>query len=122
VKVDGEKWFKGRASCVLFGNMGRLPGGLHAFPKARCDDGILDVGVVTATGPTQWTRVLASVAAGNASRSKYVQMVQGRGVKVTFDRPVRYELDGGARKKIRHLSVGIEPAAVTVCVPESTVS
>ena len=48
VTVDGATWFKGRASCLLFGNMGRLTGGLVAFPDARSDDGQLEIGVVTA--------------------------------------------------------------------------
>ena len=29
-----------------------------------------------------------------------------------------YELDGGDRKPTKHLKVRVEPAAITVCVPE----
>ena len=38
IKVDGKKWFEGKASCLLLGNMGTLGGGLVAFPDARSAD------------------------------------------------------------------------------------
>jgi diacylglycerol kinase family enzyme len=39
-------------------------------------------------------------------------------VTVKTDRAIPYELDGGARSKVRRLDVSIEPRAVKVCVPE----
>ncbi len=50
IRVDGRKWFDGPATCVLFGNVGTITGGIRAFDDARPDDGYLDVGVVTARG------------------------------------------------------------------------
>jgi diacylglycerol kinase family enzyme len=40
-------------------------------------------------------------------------------VKVKFDRKVLYELDGGAREKVKAYTLKIEPGAITVCVPAS---
>jgi len=54
IAVDGAGWYKGKASCILLGNMGKLFGGVEAFEDARPDDGKLDVGVVTADGPVEW--------------------------------------------------------------------
>ena len=119
VTVDGSRWFKGRASCLLFGNMGSLGGGLTAFPNARPDDGILEVGVVTAQGVAQWARVTSMIAIGHPDRSKFVQVTRGRDIKVKFDRAVPYELDGGARGAVTKLRVGIERDALRICVPES---
>lgn len=118
VKVDGEAWFKGRASCLLLGNMGTLSGGLHAFPHARPDDGLLEIGVVTADAPLEWARVLTRLARGQAERSKLVQTGRARKVDVKLRRPLPYELDGGARPAKKRLRVTIEPGAITVCVPE----
>jgi len=39
VRIDGQKWFKGKASCVLVGNVGKLMGNIAAFPDASADDG-----------------------------------------------------------------------------------
>ena len=58
VTVDGRPFFKGSISCVLVGNVGKVVGGIEAFSGARPDDGLLDLGVVTAKNPLQWTRVV----------------------------------------------------------------
>ena len=34
IKVDGVGWFKGKASCILVGNVGKLFGGVEAFEDA----------------------------------------------------------------------------------------
>jgi YegS/Rv2252/BmrU family lipid kinase len=117
VRVDGTTWFEGKAGCVLVGNLGRVVGGIDVFERASPDDGLLDVGVVTAHGVTQWARALARTAAGSADRSPFVHTTQARKVRVKLDRAVPYELDGGAKRATDRLRIRIEPAAVTVCVP-----
>ena len=48
IRVDGATWFDDTTSCVLVGNVGNLFGGVEAFDDARPDDGMLELGVVTA--------------------------------------------------------------------------
>jgi diacylglycerol kinase (ATP) len=117
IKVDGASWFNGKASSILLGNVGELFGGVEAFEGARPDDGKLELGVVTADGLVEWTRTIARTAVGTSSKSPFVQATQARSVHVKLDRKVLYELDGGDRGKVKALEVGVEPAAITVCVP-----
>ncbi|HET9691441.1 MAG TPA: YegS/Rv2252/BmrU family lipid kinase [Acidimicrobiales bacterium] len=117
VKVDGRKWFDGQAGCLLLGNMGKLTGGLVAFPDARPDDGLLDIGIVTATSSVEWARVLTRLVAGRASRSKLVRITKGRRLTVKLGHKRPYELDGGARPKTKRLKITVAPRAVTVCAP-----
>jgi YegS/Rv2252/BmrU family lipid kinase len=117
IDVDGSRWFRGPASCILLGNVGRLFGGVEAFDDARPDDGVLELGVVTADSVTQWVRTLARAAVGDASKSPYARATRVRSVTIRLDRKVPYELDGGDRKKVRALRVEVEPSAVEVCVP-----
>jgi diacylglycerol kinase (ATP) len=117
VTVDGRKWFRGKAGCVLLGNVGTITGGIHAFPDARPDDGRLEIGVTTASGPVQWARTLGRMATEHADRSPLIQMTSGRKIKIKLARPMPYELDGGARGDVTSLSVRVAPAAITVCVP-----
>ena len=97
IKVDGVPWFKGAATCVLVGNVGTATGGLVVFRDAEPDDGVLDVGVVTAKGSLQWLRLLSRAARKEPGRSPFVHMTRARKVDVRLDRDVLYELDGGSR-------------------------
>ena len=117
IKVDGARWYKGRANCILLGNMGEIVGGIAVFQDAQPDDGLLDLGVVTADGTVQMARAVARTVFGTAEKSPFVRVTQARSVRVKLDRRVRYELDGGDRTKVRSFAVDVEAGAVTVCVP-----
>jgi diacylglycerol kinase (ATP) len=117
IAVDGSRWYDGDASCILFGNVGKLFGGVEAFEDARPDDGILELGVVSADGTRQWVQTIARAVVGNASKSSQAHTTKVHSVRIKLDKKVPYELDGGDRKKVRKLRVDIEPGAVEVCVP-----
>ncbi len=118
ITVDGAGWYQGKASCVLFGNVGKLFGGIDVFEDAQPDDGQLEVGVVTADGLLEWGRMIARVAVGAADKSPFTQATKARRtVKVKLSRKIRYELDGGDRTKVKAFKVNVEPGAITVCVP-----
>lgn len=120
IRIDGTPWFDGEASCVLLGNVGTITGGIEAFDDARPDDGWLEVGVATAQGALQWARTLGRMAVGRTEDSPFVRVTRARRVRVDVDRPVRYELDGGARGKTRRIKGRVVAGAVTVCVPDRT--
>jgi YegS/Rv2252/BmrU family lipid kinase len=117
IEVDGAAWYKGKASCILLGNVGKLFGGVEVFEDARPDDGKLELGIVTAEGLLEWGRMLARTAVGTPSKSPFAQTTKGSSVKVKLSRNVLYELDGGDRTKVKAFKVKVEPGAVTVCVP-----
>lgn len=117
VRVDGARWFDGEASCVLFGNVGTITGGIPAFDDARPDDGCLEVGVATASGVLEWVRTLGRMATGRSEESPFVRITRGRKVDVRFAEPLTYELDGGARDRVKRLKGRIVPGGLTVCVP-----
>jgi YegS/Rv2252/BmrU family lipid kinase len=117
IVVDDCDWYEGKATCILLGNLGDIFGGVDVFPDARPDDGMLELGVVTAEGLLQWTRTLARTAVGDPNRSPFVRTTKASSVKVTLDRKVRYELDGGDRSKVKSFKVKVEERALNVCVP-----
>jgi diacylglycerol kinase family enzyme len=119
IKVDGVGWYKGKASCILLGNVGKLFGGVEAFEDARPDDGKLELGVVTAEGLLEWSRMIARTVVGSADKSPFAQTTKARSVKVKLNRKVLYELDGGDRVKVKAFKVKVEAGAITVCVPDA---
>jgi diacylglycerol kinase (ATP) len=120
IDVDGTRWFDGKAGCILVGNVGKVFGGVEAFDDVSPEDGLLELGVVTARGVTQWTRALVRTAIGSADRSKFVQTTKAKKIRIKLDRKMPYELDGGDEKPVDRLKIRIEPAAVTICVPQET--
>jgi diacylglycerol kinase (ATP) len=119
IKIDGSRWYKGPASCILLGNVGDLFGGIQVFADAQPDDGLLDVGVLTSQGPVQLARAVARTAVGKPEKSPFVRVTQARSVRVKLDRKVPYELDGGDRTKVKAFKVDVEAGAITVCVPRA---
>jgi diacylglycerol kinase (ATP) len=118
IRVDGHRWFKGDATCVLVGNVGNVLGGISAFEDARPDDGRLNLGVVTADGLWQWARTLSRTVFSDPTASPFVELTTARSIEVRLDRKVLYEIDGGDRKKTKRLDIEVEPGAISVCVPE----
>lgn len=117
IEVDGMAWFKGKASCLLVGNVGNVIGGISAFPDASPDDGRLNIGVVTASGALDWLRTLGRSAVGDVEGSPFVETTAGEVFDVRLGKALPYELDGGVRKKTKRLKCKVEPGAITVCVP-----
>jgi diacylglycerol kinase family enzyme len=117
VEVDGQPFFEGRASLVLAANVGIILGGVEVFTAAKPDDGLLELGVVTARNPVDWARTFGRVALRSAERSPFVEMTRRRSFRVRFDRKLRYEVDGGVRPAAKDLRIDVHPRSVTVCVP-----
>ena len=109
IEVDGARWFDGEASCILIGNVGKLFGGVEAFEDAQPDDGVLELGVVTADGVRAWAGTIARAAVGTAAKSPHAETTKAQSVRIKLDRKVPYEIDGGDRKKVRTLRIEVEP-------------
>jgi diacylglycerol kinase family enzyme len=119
ITVDGVEWFEGPVSCILSANVGRLFGGMEIFPDAAFDNGSLELGIVTAQSTGEWVRTVARAVGGDPNKSPFVRMTRARTVQVELERKVRYELDGGDRRKVRRFDIEVEPGALQVCVPHS---
>ena len=117
LEVDGDLLHDGPLSCVLFGNIGTITGGLPIFPNARPDDGWLEIGAVTTQGAGRWLWVLARAALGRAAGCRWVVMTRGRHVEVTMHGELPLELDGSLRPTVPRLLVSVEPGALLICVP-----
>lgn len=117
VDVDGKRFFKGKVSCVLIGNVGTGLGGVKVFSQAQPDDGLLELAVVTAKNPVDWARTLGRVVQGEAEKSPFVEMTRGKEFRIRFNRRFPYEVDGSERPSVKKLKVKVHPSSITICVP-----
>lgn len=69
-------------------------GSFHIAPGARLDDGMLDAVSIFNVAPAGRARVFSQVARGRHYGHRMVEVRQAPRFVVTFDSPVRYELDG----------------------------
>jgi len=117
VVLDGEVFFEGKASMILFGNIGTITAGAPVFPHANPSDGWLEVGVVTAKNAWQWMRVFGRVATGKVEKSPFISFARAKHADVYLRSARPFELDGGTRDKAKHLVLDIAPRAITLCIP-----
>ena len=78
IEVDGAEWFKGKATCILLGNVGKLFGGVEAFEDARA-------GRREARGRSRDRRRRARLVPNDRARSRRV----GRATRRSRRRPRR---------------------------------
>lgn len=117
ITVEGERWYRGEANCVLVGNVSKLFAGLEVFDDAHDDDGLLEVGVLAASGAVATMRTMARVALRTVDEAAHARTTKATRVKVRFDRKVLYEVDGGDREEVRSLKIRVIPGGLVVCVP-----
>jgi diacylglycerol kinase family enzyme len=113
---DGEPLAR-RARSVVAGNAGLLPGGFPLLPRARLDDGLLDVGILAPAGPAGWLRVARGVLAGGGQDHPELERHQARRVGIWAETELPRQVDGEVIVPGDSLTVTLLPHALTVRVP-----
>ena len=88
-------------------------------PRARLDDGLLDLVSVDPIGPARALWGLWRLFNGTIDRHPYVHCLQVEGVTISADEPLRFHVDGEVAQGGRSLSASIHPRALRVRVPAS---
>lgn len=96
VEVDGAPVISGRALLVGLGNGSTIGGGTLLWPRARADDGIVEVVVAHAGGLVSRLTLAASLRRGDPRRASDVTLTRGRTVRIEGE-PIPYNADGEVR-------------------------
>ncbi|RRD25258.1 diacylglycerol/lipid kinase family protein [Actinomyces bowdenii] len=113
------------ARSLLVANGGRLPAGITLLPRARLDDGLLDIAAIdTVAGLVGWgslaRQVLPPYAAAYADPERATGRVllrQGNDVTVRLAAPALVEVDGDLLPPTRGVHVRLEAGALRIRRP-----
>jgi diacylglycerol kinase family enzyme len=114
VRLDGGEPLVRRARCVVVGNAGLLPGGFWLLPEARCDDGWLDVGILSPTGVLGWPRVAGLVVTRSRRADGQLERFRARRVEISAAVDLPRQIDGEVIAPGRSLTVSVRPGVLTV--------
>ncbi len=115
--VDDGPVFAGPAATVLAANFSKLQGGIDLAPDSDPSDGRLDF--VAVRGASLWDWLRTGIAVLRKSKApQSISRWSGTSANLQFGKATPYELDGDERPAVTNISISVEPAALTVCVPE----
>ncbi len=120
IKVDDRRVHRRRRAMVcLIGNVSQLTGNITMLPRAKPDDGRLDVYIASPHRITHWIRVFVRLVTRNRRGDDRVDEWQGRRVEVRLAGRDSYQLDGDVAGELLKFVAEVRPGALTVCVPEA---
>ena len=117
VRLDDGEPLARQARCVVVGNAGLLPGGFTLLPRARLDDGLLDVGILAPAGPAAGCGWRTRCCPGGGRDGRQLERHQARRVEIRTDTELPREVDGEVITPGRSLTVTLLRRALTVRVP-----
>ncbi|MGH3097826.1 MAG: diacylglycerol/lipid kinase family protein [Streptosporangiales bacterium] len=116
VRLDDAEPHRYRARCVIVANVGQLHGGLTLAPDARCDDGRLDIVVVSPRRPRDWPGLIYQTL--RRRDHARLRRFTARTIEIAvLSGPVNREVDGDAIGAGNGIRIETEHAALDVCVP-----
>lgn len=124
LSLDDGPWQAARLRSLLFGNVGRLPGGLTLIPDAAADDGLLHIGQVDARGGLLgWVQLLGEVTLQRfgvrtelPNKIGRIDHAHGREARVRLRDPEPVQVDGDTIGHALEVFARIEPRSLTVRV------
>ena len=94
IRLDGGPAAGRRIRTIAVSNGAYLGGGMHIAPRARVDDGLLDVVTIADIGRLKGIVSLPLLYRGTHGRLREVEFAQARRVEIDAERPVGLEADG----------------------------
>jgi len=106
-----------RALLIAIANSRQYGNGATIAPRARIDDGVLDVVVVGDRSP--WTALvqIPALFSGKADRLPGVTVISAAEVDIRASRPVVYHVDGEPAPSGKALQAKVHPGALHIRVP-----
>lgn len=116
IRIDDQAPIVRQAVLTVIGNVAELQGGIALLPRARPDDGEVNLVVASPTSLRQWMRTLA-VVVGKLRRREMVQEFSGSRLVIDVDEPLEYQMDGDLQGTGCHFEATVVPKALPIMLP-----
>lgn len=113
INIDG-KFYERKAFMISIANSPQYGNEAYISPKASVEDGLLDVCIVKPFHLFILPKMIYHLFSKTADRTKYVEIIHGRNIKIT--RPIREEVhvDGEPIMLEKNLEVTVSPKSLKV--------
>jgi len=113
--IDGKKYER-KAFMISVANSSQYGNNAHISPKARIDDGLLDVCIIKPF-PLYWFPVLiARMLLKNVDGSKYLEIIKGKNIKIEQEEIAPVHIDGEPLTGIKQIDINVEHLSLKVLV------
>ena len=117
-ETDGGR-FEGRALIVVVANGRQYGGGARVAPRARLDDGVLDVAILEAAPLLEILWGARRAFFGKLEKFRPYRHFPARQVVIEARTPAHVHRDGEPEGAVSRLDVRVEPRALAIVVPKA---
>ncbi len=118
IKLDG-KIVKRKSFILALANSSQFGNNAKISPFASVCDQLIDVCFIKKVPITQAVAFAQKMFSGHMNRSRFVEVVQGKHIKIGFDRPMPYHIDGEAMEPKATFDVRLVPGSLRMIVPDN---
>jgi YegS/Rv2252/BmrU family lipid kinase len=116
IKVGGET-LEDRALIVELANGRQYGNGAVIAPRARLDDGVLDLVVVGPVGPLRALWGLRRLFNGTIDQAPEVSTRKASNITISAEQPIQFHVDGEVAQGAELLTATVHPGALRIRVP-----
>ena len=117
-KLDERRSKRARGVAVVVANAGTIGGQLEFAPRAKMDDGMLDLCILHSFGLRDLVRMIYHSLLGKLERDRSVSFYQAKRIEISTEPPLRIQIDGESENDLQlPLICEVVPGALRVRVP-----
>lgn len=119
ISLEDGSCFDGEMTLVAIGNGAFYGGGFKGVPKARPDDGLLDVSIISKVSRLTFARLIGKYRAGTHldTPRDFIHYAQCRSLTIRSEEGLKICADGEI-EEAGELSVSIEPSCIRFSAPQ----
>ena len=118
-KLDERSSKRARGVAIVIANSGTIGGKLDFAPKAKMDDGLLDLCILHSFGFRDLLRIVWNSLTGGLQHDRSISFYQAKRIEISTDPPLRVQVDGELEEDLKlPLISEVIPNALRVRVPQ----